>query len=95
MKLSADDFHRVAKALADPQRLEILRHAAKGELRCSDLLERFPIAQPTISHHLKELTSAGLLVRRKEGKCAFYSFVPDVLEAYTRQLNATVGLAAR
>lgn len=95
MKLSGDEFHRVAKALADPQRLEILRHAARNELRCTDLVERFPLAQPTISHHLKELTSAGLLERRKEGKFAFYRFVPEVLEAYTRQLSTTLGLAAR
>ena len=94
MKLGGEALQRVAKALADPQRVEILRQASRGELRCTDLMERFAIAQPTISHHLKELTSAGLLARRKEGKFAFYRFVPEVLEAYTRQLSVALGLAA-
>ena len=95
MRLSPEALMRVAKAVADPQRLELLRRVAHGrELCCMELLEKCELTQATVSHHLKELTTAGLLVRRKEGKFAYYAFQAAVLEAYTRQLTESVGVAA-
>jgi ArsR family transcriptional regulator len=94
-RLSAEALMRVAKAVADPQRLDLLRRVAQGgELCCMELLQKCELTQATVSHHLKELTTAGLLVRRKEGKFAFYAFQASVLEAYTRQLTEALGVAA-
>lgn len=94
LRLSAPALMRVAKAVADPQRLALLRRVAQhGELCCTELLEECALTQATVSHHLKELTTAGLLVRRKEGKFAFYAFQSAVLEAYTRQLTRELGLS--
>ena len=87
MKLSAQDFVRIAKALSDPQRLEILEMAARaGEVPCSVLFGRCPVSQATVSHHLKELVAAGLLERRKLGQYAHYIYRPETMEAYREMI---------
>jgi ArsR family transcriptional regulator len=70
----------IAKALADPTRYRLLLAiAAQEELSCAELVERFPIAQATVSHHLKVLASAGLVAVRKSGQFHYYRAVPEVL----------------
>jgi len=65
---------RVLKALADPKRFQMFKAiAAAGELSCSQIGKRFPLAQPTISHHLKILYDAGLLQVREDGQHHFIS----------------------
>ena len=61
--------------LADPQRFAILERIAAepGELPCKRLVEDLPISQATISHHLRELTEAGLIDVRREAQSAFLS----------------------
>jgi ArsR family transcriptional regulator len=84
MALSLQDMTRIAKALADPQRLEILEMAARaGEIPCTVLFGHCPVSQATVSHHLKELVAAGLLVRRKSGQYAWYSFRAERMQAYS------------
>jgi ArsR family transcriptional regulator len=70
------------KALADPNRLEILRVVAAqpGPVCACDIVDRFDLAQPTISHHLKILCDAGLLISRKSGLWRFYSPDPEGLQ---------------
>jgi thioredoxin 1 len=88
MNLSAAEFARIAKALADPQRCEILELAAtKGELSCTTFFASFPVSQATVSHHLKELATAGLLDRRKDGQFAYYRYQPDTMAAYLDELK--------
>lgn len=68
------------KALADPTRLRLLSHiAAQGcdSVCACDLLEVVDISQPTVSHHLKKLVDAGLLVREQRGRWAHYSVVRE------------------
>jgi ArsR family transcriptional regulator len=66
------------KALADPTRLEILRLVAAqaGPVCVCDIVDRFDLAQPTISHHLKVLREAGWLAASKVGIWAFYELDP-------------------
>ncbi|MFI7482302.1 ArsR/SmtB family transcription factor [Kocuria sp. M1R5S2] len=77
------DAQRIAgvlKALADPMRLRLLSHvAAQGcEAVCAcDLTDELGISQPTVSHHMKKLVDAGLLVREQRGRWAHYSVVPE------------------
>jgi DNA-binding transcriptional ArsR family regulator len=60
---------RALKALADPMRFRMVQEIAEaGELSCGQVAEKFDVSQPTISHHLKILLDAGLLVQRTEGK---------------------------
>jgi len=81
-------FRRVAKALADPRRFEILRAISRsGEMSCGAIAERFPIGQSTVSHHLKLLEDADLVSVRREGQHGFFSARPDVLEEYIKELE--------
>src|SRR5206468_12381975 len=86
--VDAAQFQRIAKALADPRRFEILEHIAKqSEVGCRRLCGCFPVRQATISHHLKELASAGLVESRRDGQFVYYRTRPAVLEEYMAELR--------
>lgn len=90
--MDSAQFQRIAKALADPRRFEVLQviAAAGEELCCGDVVECFSVAQATISHHLKELTEAGLIEARSEGQYKYLSARPDVLAEYVAELQRRV-----
>ena len=72
---------RALKALADSGRFRIVQEiAAAGELSCGEVAERFDLSQPTISHHMKILGDAGILVTRTEGKHHYTSVNHALLE---------------
>ena len=89
--MDADQFQRIAKALADPRRFEILEHIAqRAEVGCQRLCGCFPVRQATISHHLKELAGAGLVESRREGQFVYYRTRPAVLDAYMAELRRRI-----
>ena len=63
----------IFKALSDENRIRILRQLRSGEKCACKLLEELNISQPTLSHHMKILCDAGLVVGRREGKWTHYS----------------------
>ena len=67
------------KALADPARVRIVNALATSpEPVCACEFEpALGLAQPTVSHHLKKLTDAGLLEREQRGRWAYYSLSPE------------------
>jgi len=71
------------KALADPKRFELLERVAKAScaLSCSAVLPALAISPATLSHHLKELETAGLIAISREGKFHFLSLQPGALDA--------------
>ena len=69
----------VFKALGDKTRLDILGLLKTKELCVCDILDAFHVSQPAISHHLRTLKQAGLLLDRKEGKWVFYRLNPEGL----------------
>ena len=85
--LSAVEAGRLSaafKAVADPARLRLLSIIAAhegGEACVCDLTEPVGLSQPTVSHHMKVLTDAGLVARDKRGRWAYYTIVPGALEA--------------
>jgi ArsR family transcriptional regulator, arsenate/arsenite/antimonite-responsive transcriptional repressor len=86
--VDAEQFQRIAKALADPRRFEILEHiATQAEVGCRRLCGCFPVRQATISHHLKELAGAGLVESRRDGQFVYYRTRPAVLEEYMAELR--------
>lgn len=86
--MDAEQFQRIAKALADPRRFEILEHIAKqAEVGCRRLCDCFPVRQATISHHLKELASAGLVESRRDGQFVYYRVRPMILDEYVAELR--------
>ncbi len=94
--MEREQFFRIAKALADPRRFEILeRIACEGELGCQRLADELPVSQPTVSHHLKELSVAGLIESRREGQYVHWRVRPGVLEAYTAELHRRLFVAER
>lgn len=94
--MTAKEFQRVAKALSDPRRFEILERiaAAGSELACQRLCDCFPVSQATVSHHLKALAGAGLVESRREGQFMFYRTRPEVLRAYLAELTRRLPLDA-
>ncbi len=70
------------KSLADPARVRIVNVlATAGEPVCAcELYEPLGLSQPTVSHHLKKLTDAGLLEREQRGKWAYFSLRRDAVE---------------
>jgi len=89
--VDADQFQRIAKALADPRRFEILEHIAqRSEVGCQRLCGCFPVRQATISHHLKELAGAGLVESRRDGQFVYYRTRPAVLDAYMAELRRRI-----
>lgn len=77
------------KALADPKRFELLERVAKAScaLRCSEVLPALSISPATLSHHIKELETAGLIHIRRQGKFAFLSLRPGALDALIASLE--------
>jgi ArsR family transcriptional regulator len=67
------------KALADPARVRIVNLlATNSEPVCAcEFIPALGLAQATVSHHLKKLTDAGLLVREQRGKWAYFSLDPE------------------
>ncbi len=63
---------RIFKALADPNRLKILKLLKEGELCACELTIALSNSQSTVSHHLSALKNAGLIKERKEGKWSYF-----------------------
>ena len=94
--MDESDVTRVAKALADPRRFNILRVIRRsGEISCGKLADRFPISQSTISHHLRVLVDAGLVEVRREGQFGYFSAPDDVLAEYLEELRRELDPATR
>ena len=70
-----NDPVQFAKALADDTRQEIMRCLCCVSLNVSDVVEALggKVNQPTVSHHLKKLEDAGLVIVRQEGRQRFYT----------------------
>lgn len=94
--LGIDDAQQLArrlKALADPARLQLVSLLMAGENQeaCTcDLTEPLGLSQPTVSHHLKKLAEAGLVVGERRGVWTYYRVVPDALRALADVLVAPV-----
>ncbi len=78
----------IARALSDPRRFDIFRRiAGKSSMACLALRECLPITAATLSHHLKELETAGLIEASRDGKFMTLQLKRDVWEAYLRELQ--------
>jgi DNA-binding transcriptional ArsR family regulator len=68
-----NELATIAKALGHPARIAILQHLLKtNACICNDLVDVIPLAQPTISRHLKELKAVGIIKGTVEGTSMNY-----------------------
>lgn len=82
------------KALGDPVRLRLLSLIASnagGEACVCDISGTFELSQPTISHHLKVLRSAGLLESERRGSWVYYRAIPEALQQLSMILQIEGG----
>ena len=86
----AEQLARMFKALGDPTRvrlLSLIAAAPEREACICDLIEPVGLSQPTVSHHMKQLVDAGIVVREQRGRWAFYRLVEDTLTALSGALR--------
>jgi len=82
------------KALSDPIRLRLMSMiAAADEVCVCDLMTSFEVSQPTISHHLKVLRSAGLVDSERRGTWVYYWAQRDALDAIGGLFNQALANA--
>ena len=87
--LTTHQIRTISRALSDPRRFEILKRIASHSCTaCSDLREAFPVSAATLSHHLKELESAGLIATERRGKFVDTVFRRDTWAAYLAALQS-------
>jgi ArsR family transcriptional regulator len=87
---TADRLARLLKSVADPARLQLLaliKSSPTGESCVCDLTVPLALSQPTVSHHLRILTDAGLLRRESRGTWAWYSVNEDRLRELSELLR--------
>ncbi|MVU77070.1 metalloregulator ArsR/SmtB family transcription factor [Nocardia sp. ET3-3] len=78
-RLKSGTADRVFGALANPTRRDILELLLEGEQSVQVIAERFDMARPSVSEHLKVLRDAGLVAEEKRGRQRFYRVEPDPL----------------
>ena len=88
--INSKKAEKISKALADPNRLLILKEIKKQKdcLYCVSLTDIVDLAQPSIAHHLKLLIDAELILSEKEGRNVKYKLNGHVLDEYVEFLEA-------
>ena len=76
----------VFKALNDPTRREILQLLQERDMTAGEIVERFKISGPSISHHLDLLKQAKLVIAEKEGQYVYYSLNTTVVDEIMKWL---------
>ena len=83
----------VHKALADINRLRIVRRLAGSDASVTDLIEEVGLSQPLVSWHIGRLRVAGLVATRRNGRETVCSLRADAFEAFVARERAILGLA--
>lgn len=90
MNYELNNLSKIFKALGDENRLRILRMLQSEERCACMLLDEMHITQPTLSHHMKILCDANLVLGRKEGKWMHYALNKEQFQQLASFLEETV-----
>lgn len=86
----------LAKALAHPARIAILKELAKrNSCICGEIVEVLPLAQSTVSQHLKELQQAGLIKGTVDGVKSCYCINRETFQKFEQMLSVFFGLTSK
>ena len=86
--LEQNELANLAKALGHPARIAIIQHLLKvNQCIGGDIVEELPLAQPTISRHLKELKNVGIIQGTVEGTSMCYCINPKKWRAVQKSFN--------
>lgn len=77
-----EEYAKIAKAFSEPKRAKIMDMLSCGEMCACDILEHFDFTQPTLSHHIKILVDANLVVAEKKGVWHYYSINEQIAKQY-------------
>ncbi len=80
MSVDYENISKKLKVISDPKRLRIIDILSCDELCACEILEKFNISQPTLSHDMRKLEEVGLVTSWKEGKNTYYSLDKDSLD---------------
>lgn len=87
---------KIFKALSDDTRIAIVSHVLKEqEIACQELMKRFPLAQPTMSHHFNKLVEAGILNNRRDGVLWFYTLNTRYLKSLGINIEKVISSSVR
>ena len=70
--MDTEEIVKIAKALSDQNRVEIIKLLSEEELCACHILNQMQIAQSTLSHHMKQLTDSKLVIVTKKGRWSYY-----------------------
>jgi ArsR family transcriptional regulator len=91
--LEENELAEFAKALAHPARIAILKELAKRKTCiCGEIVEVLPLAQSTVSQHLKELLQAGLILGTVEGVKSCYCINPEAFRRFGQVLGEFISV---
>lgn len=82
-------------ALSHPARLEILRHLAREQCCCKDVVRQLDLAQSTVSQHLKVLVEAGLVRHEMDRQRSIYRIDPAAMADVSRGVSGLVEACCR
>ena len=95
--LQPDDLRELRtfhKALADVNRLRIVRRLAEGEASVAELIAHVGLSQPLLSHHLKRLRVAGLIETRRVGRETICTLRPEAFGEVAERERTILGFAS-
>jgi ArsR family transcriptional regulator len=86
------EINDILYLLADSTRMKILKILKQGEKNVSKIVEALKLSQPTVSHHLRRLEEAGLVLKRQYKRWVFYQVNKNLLKKFIKSFGLELDL---